>query len=207
MFYEPKKDNHGLAQNPFKSIVIPRPIGWISSVDAESVINLAPYSFFNAVSERPPIVMFASGSSRNRDRKKDTLRNIETTKEFVCNIATWALRDHMNESSAVFDPKIDELDIVGLKAIPSEVVSPPRVAETPIHLECKYIKRVDLPFVDDDEKTVVIFGEVVGIHIRDDLITGTGLVDVDRLDPIGRLGYADYVRINKSNMFPMTRPT
>ena len=88
MFYEPKKDNHGLAHNPFKSIIIPRPIGWISSVDAESVINLAPYSFFNAVSERPPIVMFASGSRRNGDGKKDTLRNIETTNEFVCNIAT-----------------------------------------------------------------------------------------------------------------------
>lgn len=206
MFYEPKKDNHGLAHNPFKSIIIPRPIGWISSVDAESAINLAPYSFFNAVSERPPVVMFASGAGRNKDGKKDTLRNIEKTKEFVCNVATWKLRDQVNESSAALDPKTNEFHTVGLEAIPSYMVKVPRVAEAPIHLECKYIKRVELPFSNDGEKTVVIFGEVVGIHIRDELITGKGLVDVNRLDPIGRLGYADYVQINQSNIFSMKRP-
>ena len=206
MFYEPKNHDHGLSRNPFKSIIIPRPIGWISSIDGQSVGNLAPYSFFNAVSEEPPIVMFSCGSSLEEDGKKDTLRNVEVTREFVCNVATWEFRDQMNESSARLGPKIDELTEVGLTAMPSILVKPPRVAEAPIHLECKYIKSIELPYLSEDNRSVIVLGEVVGIHIIDELIMENGLINVDRLNPIGRLGYKDYVRVDQGNMFFMHRP-
>ena len=206
MFYEPRNHDHGLSRNPFKSIIIPRPIGWISSIDGESVGNLAPFSFFNAVSEEPPIVMFSCGSSLEKDGKKDTLRNVELTREFVCNVATWDLREQMNESSARLNPKVDELTEAELTAIPSILIKPSRVAEAPIHLECKHIKSIELPYLSESNRNVIVLGEVIGIHIIDELIMENGLINVDRLSAIGRLGYTDYVRIGKGNTFSMTRP-
>ena len=192
MFYEPVKQDHGLPKNPFNSLVIPRPIGWITTVDPEGVVNLAPYSFFNAVGYRPPTVMFASGSGSGEDGQKDSLRNVEATGEFVCNLSTWEIREAMNRSSASVGPEVDELEMSGLTPVPSKLVKPPRVKEAPVHLECKHLRSVDFPNWSNKDRYVVVFGEVIGVHIEDQYITPEGLIDVDGMRPIGRLGYDDY---------------
>lgn len=206
MFYEPQKKNHGLSKNPFNSLIIPRPIGWISSVSEDGINNLAPYSFFNAVCYSPPTVMFSSGVGAGSDRMKDSLRNILTTKEFVCNLATWDTREQMNQSSATVPPDTDEIQLSGLTAIPAKLVRAPRIAEAPVHLECRFIKRVDIPSWSDSDQYVMVLGEVIGVHIRDELITSEGLVDVAAMRPIGRLGYNDYSRVDVDSIFTMERP-
>lgn len=206
MFYEPKKQNHGLAKNPFNSLIIPRPIGWISTVDSAGVFNLAPYSFFNAVCYRPPTVMFSVGVGAGSDKLKDTARNAETTGEFVCNMATWDTREQMNASSASLAPEQDEIQLAGLTAIASELVSAPRIAESPVHLECRYLQTTEIAGWDEASKYKVIFGEVVGIHIDDAFITDAGLVDVARMQPIGRLGYNDYTKVSEDSRFTLERP-
>jgi len=207
MFYEPKINNHGLPNNPFKSLVVPRPIGWISSVDINGVINLAPYSFFNAISYRPPAVMFAAASRDTSGKKKDTVTNIESTGEFVCNMATFSTSRQMNHTAAAVDSEIDELSMAGLTPIPSKLVKPTRVAEAPIHLECCYIKTVDLPTFSVEGRYVLVLGEVIGIHISDEVITDEGYVDLQKIEPIGRLGYDDYTRVAIDTVFTMIRPS
>jgi len=125
MFFEPIKKNHGLPKNPFNSLVIPRPIGWITSRDPEGVVNLAPYSFFNAVCYCPPTVMFASGAGSEEDRLKDSLRNVEATGEFVCNIVTWENREQMNQTSASVTSEVNELEMAGLNPQPGRLVDVP----------------------------------------------------------------------------------
>ena len=206
MFYEPIKQDHGLSKNPFNSLVIPRPIGWISSVDSKGVVNLAPYSFFNAVSYKPPTVMFSSGAGIHDDGLKDSLRNVESTGEFVCNLSTWATRDAMNQSSASVGPDVDELELSGLTALPSKLVKPPRVKEAPVHLECKHIRSVEFPNWSEKDRYVVVFGEVIGVHIDDQYITKDRLVDVNAMKPLGRLGYDDYTIVSGDSIFTMKRP-
>ena len=206
MFYEPVKQDHGLPKNPFNSLVIPRPIGWITTVDPEGVVNLAPYSFFNAVGYRPPTVMFASGAGSGEDGQKDSLRNVEATGEFVCNLSTWETREAMNWSSASVDPEVDELEMSGLTPVPSKLVKPPRVKEAPVHLECKHLRSVDFQNWSNKDRYVVVFGEVIGVHIEDQYITPEGLIDVDGMKPIGRLGYDDYTIVGGGSIFMMTRP-
>ncbi len=206
MFYEPRKENHGLPKNPFNSLVIPRPIGWISTVDKDGVFNLAPYSFFNAVCYSPPTVMFASGIGTTDDKTKDSARNVEATGEFVCNLANWNTREQMNQSSASLPPESDEIELTGLTAIASSLVAAPRIAEAPVHLECKYIKTVEIPGWNESDVYKVLFGEVIGIHINDEFITDEGLIDVARMLPIGRLGYNDYTRVDGESTFTLDRP-
>ena len=206
MFYEPVKQDHGLPKNPFNSLVIPRPIGWITTVDPEGVVNLAPYSFFNAVGYRPPTVMFASGAGSGEDGQKDSLRNVEATGEFVCNLSTWETREAMNQSSASVGPEVDELEMSGLTPVPSKLVKPPRVKEAPVHLECKHLRSVDFPNWSNKDRYVVVFGEVIGVHIENQYITPEGLIDVDGMKPIGRLGYDDYTIVGGDSIFTMTRP-
>ena len=206
MFYEPIKKNHGLPKNPFNSLVIPRPIGWITSRDPEGVVNLAPYSFFNAVCYSPPTVMFASGAGSGEDGLKDSLSNIEATGEFVCNLVTWKNREQMNQTSASVHKDVNELEMTGLSSQPGRLVDVPWVVEAPVHLECRYVKSVDLPNWGDKDRYVVVFGEVIGIHIQDDLITEEGLVDVGRMRPLGRLGYNDYTEVDSNTIFTMVRP-
>ena len=208
MFYEPGKTDHGLPKNPFNSLVIPRPIGWITSVDADGLVNLAPYSFFNAVSYRPPTVMFSAsrGATSPDDNHKDSQRNIEVTGEFVCNLTTWDTREAMNATSAGVGMDVDELALAGLTAEASVTVKPPRVAEAPVHLECRHIKTVELPGETPNDVYCVIFGQVVGIHIRDEFITAAGEVDVGKMRPIARLGYQDYAVVNADTIFTMQRP-
>ena len=206
MFYEPVKQDHGLPKNPFNSLVIPRPIGWITTVDPEGVVNLAPYSFFNAVGYRPPTVMFASGAGSGEDGQKDSLRNVEATGEFVCNLSTLEIREAMNRSSASVGPEVDELEMSGLTPVPSKLVKPPRVKEAPVHLECKHLQSVDFPNWTNKDRYVVVSGEVIGVHIEDQYITPEGLIDVDGMKPIGRLGYDDYTIVGGDSIFTMTRP-
>ena len=203
MFYEPRV-GHALPHNPLNAIVVPRPIGWISTLDEQGRVNLAPFSFFNAVAYVPPQVMFATTGPHAQDgAHKDSMRNALANREFVVNLATWELREAVNVTSAPAPHGVDELKLAGLTAVPSRIVAPPRVAESPVHLECRVTKHVELPTPDTDDPNTVVFGEVVGIHIADEVIVD-GLVDVTRLDPIARLGYREYVRVR--DRFTMMRP-
>jgi len=202
MFYE-TKDPHGLKHNPFKSLIVPRPIGWVSTVDARGVVNLAPYSFFNGVGSDPPTVMFASEGTHTDGDFKDSATNVRETGEFVCNLATWELREPMNATSEHVPRSVDEFELAGLTPSPSRLVTPPRVAESPVHLECTHLQTVELPSNDPERPTLVVFGRVVGIHI-DDSIIRDGVIDMDVFKPIARLGYMDYTMVD--NVFTMRRP-
>ncbi|MFQ5534019.1 MAG: flavin reductase family protein [Sphingomonadales bacterium] len=202
MFYQPSKRDHGLKYDPFKSLVVPRPIGWISTISLEGVVNLAPFSFFNAVCHPPPVVMFCANSDDEDRTRKDSRANAEQTGEFVVNLATWELREQMSRSAAAVAPEVDEFDIAGLTQAPSKFVKPPRVAESPAHLECKYLQTVELPRARPALSNAIVLGEVIGVHISEDVLTG-GLVDTTKLKPIARLGYGDYAVIE--NVFTMTR--
>ncbi len=203
MFYEPDaKGSHGLPHDPFKSLVIPRPIGWISTLDREGRVNLAPYSFFNAVCYDPCIVMFSS-SGLPDDPQKHSRRNAEETGEFVCNIVSEALREQMNRTSSHVERGVDEMALAGLTPEPSTLVKPPRVAEAPAHLECRYLKSVEFESPHPNQSHGVVFGQVVGVHIRDEFLRD-GFVDVLKIRPVARLGYRDYTVVD--NVFSMPPP-
>jgi flavin reductase (DIM6/NTAB) family NADH-FMN oxidoreductase RutF len=200
MFYETSTNAHGLPHDPFKAIVAPRPIGWITAMSAKGEINLSPYSYFNAVCDRPPMVMFSSSG------RKDALTFIEETKEFVCNLATYDLREQMNATSAVLPRGENEMEHAGLKATPSRLVKPPRVAEALAALECKWLQTVPLvPLEGSDASHFMVIGQVVGIHIDDRCIVD-GLVDTAAMRPITRAGYRDYFVATPETKFSMTRP-
>jgi len=206
MFYDTRTGDHGLPHNPFKACVVPRPIGWITTVNEAGVVNLAPYSFFNGVAGDPPIVMFCPGGRKADgppDGSKDSLANAERTKEFVCNVVTWDLRDAMNMTSAPAPAGVDESQIAGLEMVPSTLVKPPRVKASPIHMECSYLQTVDLPSDDANARNAVVFGQVIGLHIDESVLTD-GLVDMAKLKPIARLGYMDYTRVDE--VFAIRRP-
>ncbi|MBW3244028.1 flavin reductase family protein [Epibacterium sp. DP7N7-1] len=199
MFYRPE-DGHGLPHNPFNAVVTPRPIGWISTRSGAGVNNLAPYSFFNAVSYVPPQVMFASTSTKaDQDGTKDSMANIRETGVFCVNIVEYAMRDQMNKSSASLDKGVDEFAHAGLEAVECETINCARVAGVPAALECKLTQIIDLP----GEANKVAFGEVVGVHLRDDCLVD-GIFDVTKYQPLSRLGYRDYAKV--SDLFALTRP-
>lgn len=198
MHYDTAANNHGLRYNPFKALAVPRPIGWIASTSKSGIHNLAPYSFFNAMGDRPPVVMFSSSG------RKDSLRNIEATGEFTCSIATWDLRDQMNLSSAPVMHGVDEFALAGLTPAASQKVGVPRVAESPAAFECKVWKVIDLPAAPGQTQTGVI-GIVVAVYI-DDRYLRDGLVDLGAMRPIARLGYMDYAVVNPENIFSLNRP-
>jgi flavin reductase (DIM6/NTAB) family NADH-FMN oxidoreductase RutF len=198
MFYDTRTNDHGLPHDPFKAIVAPRPIGWISSMNGRGEINLAPYSFFNGVASHPPVVMFAS------EGRKDSLAFIEETGEFVCNLATWDLREAMNATSAPLPRGTNEMAQAGLQAAPSRLVKPPRVAASPCALECKLLQVVPLADLDGrDIDSHVVFGQVIGVHI-DDRYIRNGLLDSAAMKPIARCGYHNYAVVE--SMFSMRRP-
>lgn len=206
MFYDTRTGKHGLPRDPFKACVVPRPIGWITTVNEAGVVNLAPYSFFNAVAGDPPVVIFAPGGRKADgppDGSKDSLANAERTGEFVCNVATWDLREEMNLTSAPAPAGVDESQIAGLEMVASELVKPPRVKASPIHLECRYLQTVDLPCDTPGARNAVVFGQVIGVHIDESVLTD-GLVDMAKLKPIARLGYMDYCVVEE--VFAMQRP-
>ena len=199
-FYEPA-NGHGLPHDPFNAIVGPRPIGWISSHDADGKLNLAPYSFFNAFNYIPPIIGFCSVG------RKDSLNNIEQTGEFVWNLATRPLAEQMNQSCAAVAPHVNEFELAGLTAQPSRIVSVPRVKETPVAFECKVTQIIQLQRAD---KQVVpswlIMGEVVAVHIAKRLLK-EGIYDTAAGEPILRGGGpADYFQLGAESLFKMYRP-
>jgi flavin reductase (DIM6/NTAB) family NADH-FMN oxidoreductase RutF len=197
MFYDPRLNNHGLPNDPFKAVVVPRPIGWISTLSAEGVPNLAPYSFFNAVSEHPHYVAFGS------DGMKDSLRNIESTGEFAVNLVTHDLREKMNMTSAMVGSHIDEFELADLSKVPCQFIKAPRVGESPVCFECRHSQTIALP---DDEGRVgswLVLGRVIGVHIDDSVIVN-GRVDMTLLKPVARLGYAEYATID--SVWRLRRP-
>jgi flavin reductase (DIM6/NTAB) family NADH-FMN oxidoreductase RutF len=198
MFYETAKNDHGLPRDPFKAIIAPRPIGWITSMSPKGEINLAPYSFFNAVSDRPPIVLFSS------EGPKDSLVFAEQTGEFVCSLATFELRAAVLETSAQFPRGINEMQECGLAAAPCRMVRPPRVAASPCALECKLLRIIGLEDLGGiPTERFVVFGQVVGIHI-DDRFIKNGRLDTAAMAPIARCGYADYAVVDE--VFSMALP-
>ncbi len=203
MYYEPGVTPHGLPFDPFKSCVVPRPIGWISTVDAQGRHNLAPYSQFQNVNFDPPIVMFSSNQKSDGSRK-DSVVNAETTGEFVWNMATWALREGVNASAQEFPLGVDEFDIAGLQKAPSRLLKPPRVAGSPIQFECQYMTTLRLPGNSPMGHVDVVFGRVVAVHIADDIIDAEGRIDVLKARPIARLGYYEYTSVESK--FSMVIP-
>jgi flavin reductase (DIM6/NTAB) family NADH-FMN oxidoreductase RutF len=200
LFYDTARDDHGLPHNPFKALVGPRPIGWITAMSRNGDVNLSPYSFFNAVSDRPDMVAFSSQGI------KDALAFIEETREFVCNLATFDLRDAMNETSAPLPRGQDEMRHAGLTPAPSRLVRPPRVAEAPAALECRWLQTVPLvPLEGEPARYQLVIGQVVGIHI-DDRFIANGLVDTAAMHLIGRAGYMDYFVATPETKFSMRRP-
>lgn len=199
MFYEPK-NGHGLSHNPFNAIVTPRPIGWISTRDAQGIDNLAPYSFFNAVAYVPPQVMFASTASKaDQIGTKDSVANIRETGVFCVNIVEYAMRDAMNATSATLGKEVDEFAHAGLDKAACETISCSRVALAPAALECKVTQILTL----EGDENYAVFGEVVGVHMRDDCLVD-GRFDITTYHPLSRLGYRDYTVIR--DLFTLSRP-
>jgi flavin reductase (DIM6/NTAB) family NADH-FMN oxidoreductase RutF len=198
MFYEPDRNNHGLRFNPFKSICVPRPIAWVSSLSSSGVPNLAPFSQFTNVSYDPPHLLISAHAGT------DTARNITETGEFVVNMATFALKDAVNATSAFVEPDIDEAALAGLDMLPSNLVKPGRVAASPVQMECRLYSSVFVPGRLPSSGNNVIIGRVVGVHIRDDVLTADGRLDVAKIQPLARLGYHDYTSVERT--FTMAPP-
>ncbi|MGB7204068.1 MAG: flavin reductase family protein [Anderseniella sp.] len=198
MFYDARINNHGHEVDPFKALAAPRPIGWISSISKTGIVNLAPYSFFNAMSDNPHYVVFGSAGP------KDSISNIQETGEFVCNMATYDLREQMNSSSAPVQRGVDEFELAGLEKAASQLVAPPRVAASPVALECKYIKTVELPGHDLARGGyAMVVGQVIGVYI-DDRFIENGRVNTAAMQPIMRMGYSEYAVVKEA--FRMRRP-
>ena len=199
-FYEPRH-GHGLPHDPFNAIVGPRPIGWVSSCNAQGASNLAPYSFFNAFNYVPPIVGFSSIGY------KDSIRNIEETGEFAWNLVTRPLAEAMNQTCAAVPPEVSEFDLAGLTPVASRLIKPPRVQESPVSFECKLTQVLQLQGVDGVKvDTWLVLGEVVGVHIRADLLVN-GVYDTAGADHILRGGGpADYFTLGPAQLFKMYRP-
>jgi len=190
VYYQPEK-GHGLPRDPMTSLVAPRPIAWISTVNAAGRVNLAPFSFYNIVSTRPPAVMFSCSGPR------DTGRNVEATGEFVVNVPSYDLREAMMATSEDVDAGVSEAELAGVEMAPSVSVRPPRVRNSRIALECRYLQTVRLEF------NTVIFGSVVGVFIDDALLVD-GYVRWPEGQLLFRLGYLDYGAV--ANSFAKQRP-
>jgi flavin reductase (DIM6/NTAB) family NADH-FMN oxidoreductase RutF len=191
MHYLPGAPDQPLSRNPFKAIVAPRPIGWITSLNEDGGVNLAPYSFFNGICEEPPCVMYASTGLNRFRSHKDTLRNIERTGEFVVNVASSDLRDQVRQSGVALPHGESELAATGLHPAASAVIATPRVAEAHGALECRLLKTIEVPVSRGHHQTFVVFGEVMAIYIEDAMVID-GIVDPARLKPLCRLGYNHY---------------
>lgn len=199
-YYEPAQ-GHGLPHDPFNAIVGPRPIGWISSRNAQGQINLAPYSFFNAFNYTPPIVGFASLGY------KDTVRNIEETREFGWNLVTRPLAEAMNASCAMVPPEVNEFSLAGLTEAPSRQIAVPRVAESPVSFECRLTQVLRLQTAAGETvDTWLVLGEVVAVYIARHLLHN-GIYDTAAADPVLRGGGpADYFTLDAAHRFRMFRP-
>jgi flavin reductase (DIM6/NTAB) family NADH-FMN oxidoreductase RutF len=199
-FYQPK-DGHGLPHDPFNAIVGPRPIGWVSTRSNDGILNLAPYSFFNAFNYIPPIIGFSSTGP------KDSVRNVQENGMFVWNLVTRPLAEAMNQTCAPVGPEVNEFELAGLTPAPSRVVDVPRVAESPVSFECRSTQIIQLEGLDKQKvPTWLVLGEVVGVHIADHLLKD-GIYDTANAGHILRGGGpADYFSIGPEQLFKMSRP-
>jgi flavin reductase (DIM6/NTAB) family NADH-FMN oxidoreductase RutF len=200
MFYRTDTNAHGMRHDPFKAIVAPRPIGWIGTKGRDGSLNLSPYSFFNIVSDKPKIVMFASSG------RKHSLRNAEETGVFTASLASRHLAEQVNASSAAVDYGVSEFDIAGLGAMPGQIVDAPYVAEAYTVLECRLTEIIQPKGLDGEgAESFMVLGQVVGIHIQDDIIRD-GRIDMGLARPIARMGYRDYAD-GGSDVFELVRPS
>jgi hypothetical protein len=199
-FYEPK-NGHGLPHDPFNAIVGPRPIGWVSTRSNDGILNLAPYSFFNAFNYIPPIIGFSSTGL------KDSVRNVQENGMFVWNLVTRPLAEAMNQTCAPVGPEVNEFELAGLTPAPSRVVDVPRVAESPVSFECRSTQIIQLEGLDKQKvPTWLVLGEVVGVHIANHLLKD-GIYDTANAGHILRGGGpADYFSIGPEQLFKMSRP-
>jgi flavin reductase (DIM6/NTAB) family NADH-FMN oxidoreductase RutF len=202
MFYE-TETGHTFPYNPVYACVLPRPIGWISTLDNQGNTNIAPYSFFNAVSVDPPMVMFCPCGFHREGGDKDSALNAEVTGEFVYNMATWDMKDAMNLSSASLPRDKDEFNHANLTKASSRLIKPPRLKQSPVNFECRTWKVVELPNAKDESRNIIVIGQVVGVHIQDKYIVD-GKIDVKLMKPIARLGYKDYCVVQDT--FSLVRP-
>jgi flavin reductase (DIM6/NTAB) family NADH-FMN oxidoreductase RutF len=199
MFYK-ADEPHGLPHNPFKAIVAPRPIGWISTLDEKGVPNLAPYSFFNGVCDDPIILMFSSGGM------KDSALNASKTREFTFNYVSRSMKDAMNITSASMPAGVNEFEKAGLEMAPGETVACPRVAGAAAALECRLLDIINPTTLEGDKAPYfIVLGQVTGVHIDDSMITPQGRFDTMKADPILRSGYHDYVCLDE--LFELVRPS
>ena len=198
MDYDPRSEPHNLAHDPTTSLVVPRPIGWITTLSPAGIVNLAPYSYFNLCASGPPFVMFASNT------RKHSQNHAESGGEFVFNLATYDLRTEMNITGGDYPENVSEPELAKLAMAPSRFVKPPRVANSPIALECVYSQTVPLKSSSGKmHKYEVVIGEVVNVHVDDSVIVD-GMIDMARIRPIARLGYrGDYTVVD--NIFEMRR--
>jgi flavin reductase (DIM6/NTAB) family NADH-FMN oxidoreductase RutF len=195
---------HGLKHNPFNALIAPRPIGWISTVSGSGVVNLAPFSFFNACASHPPTLMYCCNGAHVDGGEKDSLANVREVPEFVANIVSEDLAQAMNETSAPAPRDVEEFVLAGLEMVASRSVRPPGVAAAMARVECRVVQIVPLPGDPDTRQTnTMVIGLATGIHI-DDRVLSDGLVDTKRIRPLARLGYLDYAVIETS--FAMKRP-
>jgi len=198
MFYNPEI-GHNLPHDPFKAIVSPRPIGWISSIDKEKNVNLAPYSFFNAIADNPPMIMFSITGQKKNISSKDTLQNIIETKCFVVNVVSKDLLNQMNQTSGNYPKNTDEFILAKLEKTNCVHIDVPRVKKSPASLECTLYKILKLPGFSNN----MIIGKVVGVHINENILKN-GIFDILAYDPVARLGYKDYTYV--SSKFELERP-
>ena len=202
----------GMRPPPFKhtvynALVVPRPIGWISTVSPDGDFNLAPFSFFAQVSGSPPCVIYCPNYFKPGTREtKDSLTNAEDTGEFVYNMCTAELLDQMVVTSKHSPRNFDEMKEAGLEGVPCEKVGPPRLKASPIAMECKHMQTIDMPTPQDGSRAAMVLGHVVQIHVADEVITDEGLIDMRKLRPVGRLGYYDYTIVEPENIFAYKTP-
>jgi len=204
MFFDTQDPDYFKAKpTPFKACVIPRPIAWITTCGVDGVINIAPFSYFNAVADNPPMIMISTASKEKGRVPKDTLRNIQETGEFVVNMVSYAQVEAMNLTSATLPYGQSELSLVDLPLLPSEKIKPPRIAGSFVQLECVHWQTLDLPVTNPLYGNHLTLGKVVGIHVHEDAFTA-GHIDPLKLDMVARLGYDQYARIRE--IFTLVRP-
>ena len=205
MFLDPDS-SPGFKRSLFNAIVAPRPIGWISTLSADGIANLAPFSHFNLVSTSPPVLIFSCNAPGDR-QEKDTLANVRATGEFVANLVTWDLRDAMNMTSFNAPYGTDEFDLARLEKAASVKVKPPRVAASPANLECRLLRIVEIePENPGETRSSVVFGRIVGVHLDETFVDATGRFDVARTLPLTRLGGSQYSTVGPLTELPRPSP-
>jgi flavin reductase (DIM6/NTAB) family NADH-FMN oxidoreductase RutF len=203
MHYSPGQEPCPLPFSPFKSCTVPRPIGWLSTISKDGIANLAPFSQWQNLTFDPPLVMFAA-NQLSSGRRKDTVINAEETGWFVWNMATYALREAVNISAMELGSEIDEFERAGVSKAACVDAPGPRVAESPCHFECRYMSTHRLKGNSNHGTVDVVYGEVVRIHVADEVVTAEGKLDIPLIRPIARMGYYDYTSVTE--VFEMRVP-